>query len=300
MKMSVSQLFDEGFIQSLEGLVLLARQLSRSHQMAERRSIHRGASVEFAEYRPFQSGDDWRHIDWNAFARWRTLVLKLYNEEQDLPVHILCDSTASMDWGNPSKFDQARRIAGGLAYIGLDGQDRVGVVGLGEEGSLSQLPPARGKQRFHQLLQFLGRLDASGKPDSLDRAVARWLAARPQRGMVIWISDLWGTSSSDARNALNRLRYSGHEVSVIHVVDPSEADAGNVGEFRLDDCETGEAMTVLVDQKLRRAYRERFDAYLAEISGACRRHEIPYLPVKTTQNVTDVITQALRQKGFLQ
>jgi uncharacterized protein (DUF58 family) len=300
MKTSVSQLFDDAFLKSLEGLVLLARQLSRSRQMAERRSAHHGASVEFAEYRPFQSGDDWRHIDWHAFARWRTLVLKLYSEEQDLPVYLLCDSTASMDWGVPSKFDQARRIAAGLAYIGLDGQDRVGVTALGGKGKFSQLSPGRGKQRFHPILRHLSAMEASGKPDSLDLAVGRWLATRPQRGVAIWISDLWGSDSTDALNALNRIRYSGHEVSVIHVMDPSEAEAGDVGEFRLDDREGGEAMTVVVDQRLRRAYKERFEAYLAELARACRRHEIPYLPVNTDENVTEILTRSLRQKGFLQ
>ena len=86
----------------------------RSRQRSERRSVQRGASVEFAEYRPFVSGDDWRYIDWNAFARWRQLVLKLFVEEEDLHVHLLLDCTVSMDWGAPVKFDYARQLIAGL------------------------------------------------------------------------------------------------------------------------------------------------------------------------------------------
>src|SRR5471032_3174016 len=151
---AVDQLFDREFLQRLEGLSLAARQLVRGRMKAERRSSHRGASVEFAEYRPFTSGDDWRHIDWNAFARWRQLVLKLYVEEEDLHVHLLLDGSASMDWGAPVKFDYARQVVAGLGYLGLGNFDRVAVVPLGGD-TKSWWQPARGRDRFLPLLRYL-------------------------------------------------------------------------------------------------------------------------------------------------
>jgi uncharacterized protein (DUF58 family) len=292
-------LFDEDFLRRLEGLALLARQLVNSRQRAERRSVQRGASIEFAEYRPFGPGDDWRHIDWHAFARWRTLILKLYAEEQDLPVHLLLDATASMDFGAPKKFDHARRVAAGLAYIALCNHDRLGLVAL--DGAVpATLPPARGRQRFQEILRFLSERTAAASPASLEDAARRWLAARPARGMVVWVTDLWGSDAGDALRALDRLRYARHEVAVIHLADPSEADPGEPGEYRIEDRETGATRSVVVDASLRRAYRERYEAYLDEIARHCRRHQIALLRAETTEDIIALLTRSLREKGFVQ
>jgi len=292
-------LFDEDFLRRLEGLALLARQLVSSRQRAERRSVQRGASIEFAGYRPFGPGDDWRHIDWNAYARWRTLVLKLYSEEQDLPVHLLLDATASMDFGAPRKFDHARRVAAGLAYIALCNHDRLGLVAL-DGGAPATLPPARGRQRFQEVLGFLSARTATTSPASLEEAARRWLAARPARGMAVWITDLWGSDPGDALKALDRLRYARHELSVIHIADPTEGDPGEAGEYRLVDRESGAVRTVVVDASLRRAYRERYAAYLDEIERHCRRHRIPLLRAETSEDVIGLLTRSLREKGFVQ
>lgn len=292
-------LFDDDFLRRLEGLALLARQLVNSRQRAERRSVQRGASIEFAEYRPFGPGDDWRHIDWNAFARWRTLVLKLYAEEQDMPVHLLLDATASMDFGAPKKFDHARRVAAGLAYIALCNHDRLGLASLDGAAPVS-LPPARGRSRFQEILRFLSERTATRSPVSLEEAARRWLAARPSRGMAVWITDLWGSDPGDALRALDRLRYARHELSVIHIADPTEGDPGEPGEYRLVDRETGAIRTVVVDASLRRSYRERYAAYLDEIDRHCRRHRIPLLRAETSEDVIALLTRSLREKGFVQ
>jgi uncharacterized protein (DUF58 family) len=292
-------LFDEDFLRRLEGLALLARQLVNSRQRAERRSVQRGASIEFAEYRPFGPGDDWRHIDWNAYARWRTLVLKLYSEEQDLPVHLLLDATASMDFGTPKKFDHARRVIAGLAYIALCNQDRLGLVSL-DGASPATLPPGRGRSRFEEVLRFLSDRTATNTPASLEDAARRWIAARPHRGLAVWVTDLWGSDPGDAIRALDRLRYARHELAVIHIADPSEGDPGEPGEYRLTDRETGALRNVVVDESLRRAYRERYTAYLDEIGRHCRRHQIPLLKAETSEDVIALLTRSLREKGFVQ
>lgn len=292
-------LFDEDFLRRLESLALLARQLVNSRQRAERRSVQRGASIEFAEYRPFGPGDDWRHIDWHAYARWRTLVLKLYAEEQDLPVNLLLDATASMDFGAPKKFDHARRVAAGLAYIALCNHDRLGLATL-DGAAPATLPPARGRSRFQEILRFLSDRAAAAAPASLEDAARRWLAARPARGMVVWITDLWGSDPGDALRALDRLRYARHEVAVVHLADPTEADPGDPGEYRIEDRETGAVRSVVVDESLRRAYRARYEAYLDEIAAHCRRHRIPLLRAETTEDIIALLTRSLREKGFVQ
>lgn len=294
----VDELFDPAFLARLESLSLLARQLVRSRQRSERRSIQRGASVEFAEYRPFVSGDDWRYIDWNAFARWRQLVLKLFVEEEDLHVHLLLDCTGSMDWGSPVKFDYARQLIAGLAYITLANLDRAAVVPLAAE-DYQLWPPSRGRHRFLQLLRYLARCPLADSATRLEDAARRWVATQPRRGMVVWVSDLFGADLGDALRALDRLRYSRHEVAVIQIRDPSEALAGDPGEYEVEDCETGAVQKVIVDSGLARKYRERFAEYQESILRYCRTYQIPLLQASTEVSVPDLITRSLMTGGFV-
>ncbi|MFN8454231.1 MAG: DUF58 domain-containing protein [Anaerolineae bacterium] len=91
-------LFDESFLRRLESLTLIARQARPGQWQGERRSPKRGQSVEFADYRNYVPGDDFRLVDWNAYARLERFFIKLFVEEQDLTMHLLLDTSRSMDW----------------------------------------------------------------------------------------------------------------------------------------------------------------------------------------------------------
>src|ERR1700759_851371 len=119
------QLFAPSLLKKLEMLTLVARQLFRGDTRGERRSSVHGASVEFADFRPYVQGDDFRRIDWNAFAKFESLMLRLFVEEQELAVLILLDCSAYIDAGDQKKFDYARRLDPALAYIALANTDKV-------------------------------------------------------------------------------------------------------------------------------------------------------------------------------
>lgn len=298
---NADHLFDAGFLAQLESLSLLARKIVSGQMRAERRSSRFGSSIEFAEYRPFVSGDDWRHIDWNAFARWRQLVLKLFVEEEDLHVHLLLDCSASMDWGTPVKFDHARRAIAGLAYITLANLDRAAIVPLGAD-RYDLWRPSRGRHRFLQLLRYLALCPVSpreAEPRPLEDAVRRWIATQPRRGMVIWVSDLFGADLDDALRALDRLRYTRHDLAVIQMIDPGETEAGERGEYELADAETGALRKVIIDHRTRTEYRERFAAYQENIRAYCRRHQIALIQTDTRLAVPDLLMQSLLQGGFV-
>src|SRR6202453_3429449 len=112
-------------LRRLEQFQLLAARRSKSSARGERRSKARGQSVEFADYRSYVAGDDFRHLDWNLFGRLDRLFLKLYEEERELPVRIFLDASESMTFGAPAKFDFARQIAAAVGYVALCGFDRV-------------------------------------------------------------------------------------------------------------------------------------------------------------------------------
>lgn len=294
-------LFDPDFLARLEPLSLLARRIVSGQMRAERRSSRFGSSIEFAEYRPFVSGDDWRHIDWNAFARWRQLVLKLFVEEEDLHVHLLLDCTGSMDWGSPVKFDFCRQIVAGLAYITLANLDRASIVPFGNS-RYDLWRPSRGRHRFLQMLRYLAKcpvVPQNSNPQSLQDGARRWIATQPRRGMAIWVSDLFGCDLKDALQALDRLRYTKHELGVIQVMDPGEGDAGERGEYELVDTETGNLRKAIVDHKARVEYRQQFEAYQQEIRDYCRRNQIALIQTDTRLSVPDLLMRILLQGGFV-
>ncbi len=291
-------LFDAAFLSRLESLSLLARKIQRGSLRAERKSPQKGASIEFAEYRPFVNGDDWRYIDWNAFARWKQLVMKLFVEEEDLHVHLLLDCSASMAWGQPVKFDYARKVVAGLAYLALSNLDRASISPLGGTAPVNW-PSGRGKHRFLQILRYLEGCETAVRPVRLEDETRGWSASRPRRGLVVWVSDFWGSDPQDAFKALDRLRHSRHEVAIIQVRDPAEAEAGLPGEYELEDCETGEVRRVIVSPQMAKEYRERFDNYQAALTSYARRHQLSLLAAETTMDPADLLQRALVAGGFV-
>src|SRR4051794_22681057 len=118
-------LFDSDFLKKLEYLSIVSRRVFRGSLLAQRRTMQFGSGIEFADHREYTAGDDLRYLDWNIYARHGDLLLKRFQEEEDLHVYFLLDCSRSMQFGNPSKFDLARRVTAALAYIALADLDRI-------------------------------------------------------------------------------------------------------------------------------------------------------------------------------
>ena len=210
-------LFDPSFLKKLEMLTLVARQLFRGDTRGERRSSVHGASVEFADFRPYVQGDDFRRIDWNAFAKFESLMLRLFVEEQELSVHILLDCSASMNYGTPqaaNKFDYARRLTAALAYMALANTDKVTFTTLAvdaENDTYLGAPSGtlRGKPGILRLMERLQALKPAGNTD-LNASLSRFGLRTTRAGLVIIISDL--LSESGVEEGVKRLRYGKHDV----------------------------------------------------------------------------------------
>src|SRR5215212_7545832 len=138
--------FDEGFLRQLERLLLLLRSPVRGGLKGGRRSVKRGQSVEFADYRDYTLGDDLRQLDWNVYARLEKLFVKLFVEEEDVTITILIDGSSSMASGRPEKLLFAKRAAAALGYIGLASEDRVAVSVL-DGRTARRHPSLRGSGR---------------------------------------------------------------------------------------------------------------------------------------------------------
>ena len=159
--MSASPILSEDFLRQLERLAIVTRRPLAGHLRGQHRSRRTGVGMVFTDYRPYSPGDDTRHLDWNTYMRLDRLILRLFEEEADLPIFIFVDSSRSMEFGKPSKFDFARQFAAALAYIGLINHDRVSLIAFAE-GVVREMPARRGKNQLWRTLHFLDRVSPSG------------------------------------------------------------------------------------------------------------------------------------------
>src|SRR6266849_3210215 len=177
--------FTSEFLAQLERLSLFSRRIFRGRVKGERRSMRRGHSVEFYDYRAYGVGDDLRYVDWNIYGRLDRLHVKLFVDEEDLCLHLLVDASASMGFGAPSKLHYATRLAGALGFVGLVNLERVGVAVLRERLS-EGWPPTRGRSQFPALLDFLGSVRSSGTT-GLNDALGRYAMRAREPGIAVVI-----------------------------------------------------------------------------------------------------------------
>src|SRR5580765_806585 len=196
-----SSLLTPELLRRLEQFQILAARRAKSSARGERRSRARGQSVEFADYRTYVPGDDFRYLDWNLYGRLERLFLKLYEEERELPVRIFLDSSESMTFGEPRKFDFARQVAAAIGYVALCGFDRVSVIPF--PGPSAEAPQAmssqelaargalrsvRGKRSTMDFFQNLAALNAGGAAN-LNESLRRGALEARQAGVAVVLSD---------------------------------------------------------------------------------------------------------------
>ncbi len=284
-----SALLDPAFLARLARLRLLVGRRFAGTAGGSRLSMRRGASVEFADHRPYAAGDDIRRIDWNAYARLEELVLRLYVAEEDIHVYLLVDTSASLSLGEPSKLEVARRVAAALGYLGLAGSERVSVMPYAERLK-RPMPPMRGRAKVGSLMRYLAGLEAGGGTN-LQRAVDGLLARRPRPGLVILLSDLLDRAGYE--RPIDRLLAAHFEVAVFHVLNREELEPELGGDLTLVDSETQGEVRVTLDARALGAYRARLDAFLDGARSYCRKRGIAYMLVPD-ENFEDALVRYLR------
>lgn len=288
-------LFDQEFLRKLENMAFLLKKARAGRFSGQHRSPRKGQSVEFADYRSYVPGDDWRQVDWNAYARMERLFIKLFMEEQDLLVHLFVDTSGSMAWGEASKLRLAKRLAGALGYLALVNMEQVGVAGLGR-GLARYLPAQRGRAAISRLWGFLQQLEGDGNTD-LNTGLRQAGKVIRGPGISIVFSDL--LSPNGFSEGLKYLQHLGQQVVVLHILAPEERDPNLLGNFRLIDCETGEAREVSITPLLLQAYREQVEQFTGGVRQFCAAREITYYPVGTEENLEDILLRSLRSLGVL-
>ncbi len=284
--------FDEAFLRQLERLMLVTRTAVHGGMKGVRRSVKRGQSVEFTDYRDYSLGDDLRALDWNLYARLEQLFIKLFIEEEDVNVHILLDASASMDGGAPDKMLFGKRAAAALAYVGLASYDRVSMAVL--QGRVARrFPSVRGTGSIFQVLADLSAVKPSPGPTDLAAAARHYAAQLTQRGPLILISDLF---DPNAERAISELASTRCEVAVLHTLSPDELDPPIEGDLRLVDRETGDAVNVTADLYTLDAYKARLAEWQARLDEASAKRRVAYVPTPTSLPLSDLVFAELRRR----
>jgi uncharacterized protein (DUF58 family) len=287
--------FDQQFLKKLEYLYVVAKKVFVGRLRAERRSRKTGSGVEFADHRNYAAGDDLRYLDWSVYGRLDKLLLRMFEEEEDLHIYLLIDSSASMR--NHGKLDYAERICAALAYIGLAKLDRVSIVPFGGSApGEGRLPPARGKAQIFKVFDFLSALVADG-PTELSRALESFVHQTKRRGLCIVVSDFYDPRGYE--DGLNLLRYHRFEPTVLQVWAQAEAQPSARGDVELYDVESGETREVTISERQLAAFARAHADYCARLEGFCAARGIAYYRADVAVPFEDLVLRMFREGGFL-
>jgi uncharacterized protein (DUF58 family) len=262
-------LFPPDFLTKLEYLSIMSKRVFRGSLLAQRRTMQLGSGIEFSDHREYATGDDLRYLDWNVYARHGDLLLKRFQEEQDLHVYLMIDCSRSMGFGSPPKFDLARQLTAALAYIALADLDRIAVVAYAND-IISEFPVTRGKARILALMKYLESLSTVGTDTNLSKAVQGLLHRGTRNGLVVVLSDLFDQNGFS--RGFDQLRSRRFEAHVLQLHDPKEADPKLLGDAELEDVENGSIRMVTINERMLRRYKQLFTDHQTSVRDYCRRY----------------------------
>ncbi len=315
MDRSKGTLLDPTFLRKLEHLKIQARRAFPGTMRGERRSTRRGASVEFRDFRKYEAGDDFRHVDWSIFARLERLMLRQFVEEEDVRIDILIDQSRSMQFGKPiTKFEFARRAAAALSFLAVGSLDRVSVATFDSE-LRSRTRALRGRGQLHSVLAFLEGLgqqqsesisDTSRQDDAhsemespadtqtrtnIGSVVRRYQRATVKPGIVFMISDF--LDEGNFRQELKLLAQRGFDLNLIQVLTPEELEPTLTGDLSLVDSESGAVRDVSLSDRLLMSYRQALGEYTKSFEIFCRGAGIGYTITRVDVSFEDVLLRDL-------
>jgi len=288
-------IFDEEFLKKLEYLHIVSRKVFSGQMRAERPTKKVGAGIEFADHRDYAPGDDFRYLDWNVFGRLDRLLVRLFQEDEELYIYFLLDASASMLTGKESKFDQARRVVCALAYVGLANLDRVGILAF-DEGVREEMPLKRGKGQIFTIFDFLEPL-AAGGITSLDATVREFVHGRRRRGIAIVASDFFDRAGYEG--ALKLLLHNGFGVYVVHLMSPEDRHGAPLGDVELVDVELNVRREVTVNETVLAAYTRAYDQYADALERFCLKRGIGYVRTDADVPFQEIVLKVFRRGGFV-
>jgi uncharacterized protein (DUF58 family) len=297
MTVEHGEILDAEFLGRLRALFLKLRKRRQLKKKGSELAPHAGSTREFKDHRHYVAGDDFRSVDWRLYARLERLFIRIYEEIQEYHVHVVLDRSASMGEPWPMKRLLAQKLAVALSYLALASQHRVSLVTIGRDAR-RELPPLKGQGHIHDVLRAVAALEFGGTT-ALNGSLRTFKPGRDRRGVVFVISDLYGSSSDDSREAVRHALRWPAETHIVHVIDPRERAPGLEGEHELVDVETGEMKRMWLTSRDAATYSRRFDEFVSGIRSTCMKHTIDYVTWTTEGSFEDLFLELLTRGSAL-
>ena len=288
---------DPEVLQQLGDLELVAREVVEGLRVGSHRSQLRGFSTEFAHHRQYVPGDSLRTIDWRVYGRSDRYYTKLYEAETNFDCHVLIDSSSSMTYGSGkiSKLEYAKFLAASLAYLVLKQRDSVG-LSVFDSKVRAYLPPRSTMGLLLQMDQLLK--DAKPTPKT---AIAKQLhdiaLMMKRRSFVIVLSDFL-SDVDDVLAGLEHLRFAGHNVMVLHTLDPHELEFPFEGTWQFDGLE-GEEPLITQPERIKEDYLVNLNEYLTAFRDGCMASQVDYALVDTSRPLDVFLNEFFHQRESL-
>lgn len=271
---SSEEIFDADFLDRLRALFLRLRKRRQLRKKGIQSTPATGFTREFKDFRHYTPNDDYRAIDWRLYARLERLFIRLYEEVQEFHIHVLVDTSASMETPFGDKRLTALKLGVALSYLGLVGQHRVSLYQMGER-VIEGLPPQKGQGNIQRIIDYAKRLEYGGLTD-LNRCFTEFQPSRRRYGIFFVLSDLYGRGVDEAQEAIRHASTWPGETHFIHIFNPWEQHPDLDGEIELVDVETQEHRRLWFTRRDRKKYEERFELFLKEIEHTCKSRQIDY------------------------
>ena len=280
---------DAEFLQRIERLDFKPYGYARGWLPGKHRSPFRGTSVEFADHRAYTPGDDLRQLDWRVYARQERYAIRQHEGEVRSSVHLMLDTSSSMNYGVPSKFAFAARTALGLAYLVLKQQD---AVSLWHHGESALVPLASGMAQFHRIVKAIGELTTEGRHKTT-KALQDASHRVPRHGIWLIFSDCL-EPIEHLRIAIQQIRFQGHEAALWHILHPDEKEMQLTGPTEFIGYEGGR-IRIQADQ-FRNAYRTHVQEFCQELRSICHQESIDYVAPDISLRAISVLTEHLTRR----
>lgn len=285
----MTRLLSPALMARLESLQLTSRHRLMGRFGGEHKSKRYGNTVDFADFREYHPGDDFRRIDYHVLARLDQVLIKLFEADDEITVRLLVDTSASMAVGD--KLLQAQRLAAAMGFVALTAHDSVSVHTFPARGTAARFA---GRAAVPAFLDHIGSLTATGITPFAE-AAAHLLSQGGLPGLTVVLSDLLTTEW----RSLVQLRAAGSDVTIVHILCEEDLDPEFSGDLELVDTELGDRLTVSVTDDVAQSYRARVQAWREEVARTARGTGASFQAVDAEDDVETLLLQSWRESGVL-
>ena len=285
----MTRLLSPALMARLESLQLTSRHRLMGRFGGEHKSKRYGNTVDFADFREYHPGDDFRRIDYHVLARLDQVLIKLFEADDEITVRFLIDTSASMAIG--AKLMQAKRLAAAMGFVALTAHDSVSVRTFPARGTA---PRFAGRAAVPAFLAYLESLEATGMTPFTE-AASHLLSQGGLPGLTVVLSDLL----TPEWRSLVQLRATGSDVTIVHILCDEDLDPEFSGDLELVDTELGERLTVSVTDDVSSTYRARVKAWRGQVASVARGTGAGFLAVGAEDDVEALLLQTWREVGVL-